>query len=361
MISIDSITEPGNIKAYRITNADNKQWLLPVDGLSTALELYQPSGRKGKILKQWFPVLHRIPAVRNIAHASTVCVNLRSDILQMAEEAFGTDNLNYSIFGGTPSVHQKITIQFFKGTKIAGYCKLTDSTEVAKLFTHEESLLGKLSGSGIHGIPKCLGCATLADGIHTFIQSTIKTRHSYSPCRWQPEHQQFINQLANNTSLTLSFENSDFGRSMISLHNRIETIPHPFRSTIGSALEKLIELYSGETSQYSAFHADFTPWNMFVERGKLFVFDWEYGASSYPPKLDRYHFHIQQSLHVSHSEPMAALSGIRSMNWFDPYMLRIYLLDIISRFTRREPGEFPPQLQASLASWTSMLKLTERL
>jgi len=361
LISIDSITEAGDRKAYRITNADGKQWLLPVEGLSTALELYQPSGRNGKILKRWFPVLHHFPAVRNIAHASTGRVRLRGDILQMAEEAFGTDNLNFSIFGGTPSVHQKITIQFFKGTQIAGYCKLTDSPEVAKLFTHEKSLLDKLSGAGIHDIPKCLGCSTLADGTYTFIQSTVKTRHSYSPCLWQPEHQQFIDRLANNTRLTLSFENSDFGRSMLSLHNRIGTIPTSFRGTIGPMLEKLIELYSGTISQYSAFHADFTPWNMFVERGKLFVFDWEYGASSYPPKLDRYHFHIQQSLHVSHSQPVDTLSGIKDMKWFDPDMLKIYLLDIISRFTLRESGAFPPQLLASLASWTSMLKLTERL
>lgn len=36
--------------------------------------------------------------------------------------------------------------------------------------------------------------------------------------------------------------------------------------------------------EYGVYHADFTPWNMSVEEGQLFVFDWEYASLTYPAR-----------------------------------------------------------------------------
>ena len=89
MISIDSIITPGDSRAYLITNADGKSWLLPAAGLSIGLELYQPSGIKGRLLKQLLPLLHRMPGVTRAIHASYMRVALRPDIVEAAERVFG--------------------------------------------------------------------------------------------------------------------------------------------------------------------------------------------------------------------------------------------------------------------------------
>lgn len=358
MISIDSIIRPGNTRAYLITNADGKCWLLPASGIGTALELYQPSGLKGKALKRLFPLLHRVPQVRKVAGATVIYTSLRPDITEAAEKAFGKRITGFSIFGGTPSVHQKITLQLVAGSDILGYCKLTDSPDIAALFSHEQWLLQTLHEAGMEDVPHCMKCGTLADGTHIFIQSTTKTRYSYSPHRFMPVHEQFLQDMARCTGHTMRFEESDLGKSLTWLRCNINSVPAACRDTISRNLDQSIAALSGNETTYSAFHADFTPWNMFIERDRLFVFDWEYARMSYPPMLDRYHFHVQQSLHVAHHHPRQIMDDMKRQAWFSHDEFSLYLLDIISRYLHREKGQpVSGSLTAMLTTWTELLDL----
>ena len=52
MIMLNKILDlTGEEKFYRFGNADGKYWIMPVRGMRTAMNLYQPSGIKGKMLK----------------------------------------------------------------------------------------------------------------------------------------------------------------------------------------------------------------------------------------------------------------------------------------------------------------------
>ena len=356
MLNIDDITHPEGDKRYRIANADGKVWVCPTRNLRTAMELYQPSGRNGRLLKLLLPHLHRLAPVRRIAHTSTLSASLHPEIIEAARRAFGTDALEYSIFGGTPSVHRKITIQFHRDKRILGYAKLTDSKEIKQLFRHEQQLLESLQKCGISGIPKCLECGQLPSGRYIFIQTTAKTLKSYSPDRWTPLHEEFLSRLASKTAVDVAFEDSDFARSLRQLEDALPNIPEEYRNTIANALKAVWDHYTATIPRFSAFHADFTPWNMFVTDGHLFVFDWEYARLTYPPMLDRYHFHVQQAIHVGHLPADEIRREIESQPWYDPIDFRSYLLDIISRFVGRENGRISPSLDAMLSVWAKLLK-----
>lgn len=359
MLGINSIIEPGSVRTYTLANADGKTWILPSRDIATALELYQPSGIKGRVLKRWFPLVHSFGFVRDALHAEISHIGLRPDIRAIAEAAFGEAGLSFAIFGGTPSVHQKVTVQFFRDGRILGYMKLTDSASVASLFAHEQRLLATLSDAGLTGIPRCLFCQTLPDGTSVFVQSTVKTRRSASPHRWTGLHEDFLTGMACLTSARMLFDNTDFARSLIELKGNLGRIPEGCRDVIEKGLLSVLADGTGRTVEYSAFHADFTPWNMLVEEGRLFVFDWEYGRNSYPPMLDKYHFYVQQALHVAHLSPAEIHRKISTQSWYEPRLFACYLLDIISRFVSREPGELPRSLAAMLSSWTSMLKMLQ--
>ncbi len=355
MLSIDSVIVGGETHAYRFSNADGKTWLVPSHELSTALQLYQPGGAKGKLLKSLFPYLHWLKPVRALLHASSERVALRTDIRLMLEDVFGHNEFGFSMFGGTPSVHQKITLQVSDGKKILGYCKLTDSEAIRKLFLHEKALLDTLHEAGLEGIPRCIGCSTLSDGTSFFVQSTVKTSRSFSPYLWTPLHEAFLKRMSELTIMSVKFEKSDLGISLLALKTNIARIPSGMRQVIEPVLDDILKEYTGNTMEYSAFHADFTPWNMFIENEGLFVFDWEYGRMTYPPMLDRYHFFIQQSLHVAHLAPERIYSGLKRLSWFDSNEYRMYLLDIISRFTMREEGKLSPALIGMLHNWCTLL------
>ncbi len=366
-MSIEDILTRGDRTFYRIANADGKVWLLPASGLRTALQLYQPSGRKGKLLKRFFPFLHRLSPVRRAIHAETI----KASLIPLPTP--WTDNLEYSIFGGTPSVHQKITIQFSRSNRLLGYGKLTDSEEVASLFFHEQKLLAWLKNRGIKNIPECLECCQTESGMWYFLQSTIKTSDCYSPAEYTPLHTAFLKDMAKKTLQAISFEDSDFDRALTTLEGYLPTFPEEMGHVIREAIANVRSHFGGKEVSFSAYHADFTPWNMFVyspkqkkettgspvsetadkglDRG-LYVFDWEYGQRSYPPMLDRYHFVIQQAIHVLHLGPDAILQNVQSYEWYDTMSLRCYLLDMISRWTAREKGQITPVVK----QWTSMLK-----
>ena len=57
-----------------------------------------------------------------------------------------------------------------------------------------------------------------------------------------------------------------------------------------------VEEYLRQVCTFSVYHGDFTPWNMFEEDDKIFVFDFEYGKFSYPPYLDLLHYFTQSSI-----------------------------------------------------------------
>lgn len=117
-----------------------------------------------------------------------------------------------------------------------------------------------------------------------------------------------------------------------------------------------LEEFGDGMCTFSAYHADFTPWNMFVNDGRLFVFDWEYGCMSYPPMLDRYHFFVQQYIHVRHMSADEIYRNISEYAWYNGTQFRYYLLDVISRFVCRENGVISKDLVKMLEIWTKLLE-----
>ena len=110
---------------YRFGNADGKFWIVPAHYMRTALNLYQPSGIKGKMIKALLPRLHWLPPVRKVIHANSINCRLGNELHSLLCKVFGVQDIEFSIFEGTPSVHQKITMQLSRGNCILGYCKLS--------------------------------------------------------------------------------------------------------------------------------------------------------------------------------------------------------------------------------------------
>lgn len=353
------LIEENNNTLYSFSNADGKRWIMPAKRMKTGMNLYQPSGIKGKLLKKLFPYLHRIGLVRKRLHAEVIHCRLRDDMYNLLCQSFGVERLEFSIFGGTPSVHQKITIQLNIGNRILGYCKVSDSEEVLPLFEHESYILETLHAKGIADIPQCLFCGTLYDGIGVFVQTTAKTNRSRVVHDWMPLQNQFLINLYEKTRQKLLFQNTDYYQTLIALKEHIDWLPegvdgHMVMTAIGNVLSE----YSGSEVEFSAYHADFTPWNMFVEDNRLFVFDFEYARLTYPPMLDRYHFFLQTANFERHWTVEEIVTYIQSKEgeWVDNRMFVFYLLSVMSQFAIREQGNVTGDVAKSFSIWSNLLK-----
>ena len=349
----------GGNRFYRLGNADGKYWIVPARGMRTALNLYQPSGIKGKMVKALLPCLHLLLPVRKAIKAETVNCLLNSELHSLLCKVFDVQDIEFAVFEGTPSVHQKITMQLSNNGRILGYCKLSTNNGIKELFEKEASVLEWLAGKGVTSIPKALHCGTLKNGIHIFVQSTEKRASSKVIHEWSALQEEFLAQLHENTKTTLVFEESDYFTTLTALEEHIEWLPQNIDQTIvANAIAVVKKKYSNKDVEFSASHGDFTPWNMFANGKKLFVFDFEYAGVSYPAGLDRYHFFTQTAVFEKHwgAEEIIAYIGSDAGKWIDKQLYAMYLLDVISRFTMREGGKVSGNAATPFALWGKVLE-----
>ena len=153
-----------NRKYLKITNKDGKVWLMPKRHMKTGLELYQPSSKKGLLLKRWLPWVYWLKPLMGKLGMSDIEYVMDPQIHHIIERKFNQNAVEYSVFEGTPCVHQKTTIQIFKGENILGYCKVTKNLELYGIFQHEQKLLGWLHEKGVGQIPECPYCGKTEDG-----------------------------------------------------------------------------------------------------------------------------------------------------------------------------------------------------
>lgn len=341
---------------YSFANADGKRWWMPARHMAVGMNLYQPSGTKGKLLKRGLPWLHWNPVVRKVLHAERIQLALGDELRELLEQIFGQQGLEFAIFGGTPSARQKITIQISKEQLILGYCKVTQNTEIYNLFQRESHILNKLNHLNVPNIPTSLFCGVYAN-FFLFIQSTKKTCNSKVIHIWTEKHTVYLELLHQKTKLELNFENTDFYLELKYLESVLEKQTEEAKDLFKYAICVLKKHYS-TNSDFSFFHGDFTPWNIFFEKGQICVFDFEYAQNSFPPYLDRIHYIMQvwiieQKLNAE--QIFIHLEKLRLQNKIETIQIIAYLTHILSFYIKLYHGNFSSNDNGYII-WSSLLK-----
>jgi hypothetical protein len=277
--------------------------------------------------------------VRKVLKIEVVEHVLEEELKRVICSAFGVSGFEYSVFEGTPSVHRKTTIQVWKGERILGYVKVTRSEEVGRLFEREASFLNEMRNEelGIRNVPmvKVVRCGAL----FVLLQTTRKTLKSEMVREWGVLQEEFLKKLYEATAKEIAWEESDVAQALRDLREHVDWLPGGVDGdVVARRIDAVMERMVGKRVRYGAYHGDFTPWNMFVEEGELFVFDWEYAGWTYPMGLDRYHFWMQSAVFEKHwgVEELKRYMGSDEGKWIDGEMLEMYVLDVMSKYVMRE-------------------------
>ena len=295
--------------------------------------------------------------MRRVLKIELVKYDLSEELREVVCRVFGVDDFRYSVFCGTPSVHQKITMQVWCGDKILGYVKLTESEEVGRLFEREENFLKEIRNEelGVRNVPFVEGGR--CGGVFVLIQTTRKTLKSEVVHEWGALQENFLKRLYDVTAREIVWDESDLARALRDLREHVDWLPDGVDGEmVAKRIDDVMGRMEGERVMYGGYHGDFTPWNMFVEKGELFVFDWEYAGRSYPKGLDRYHFWMQTAVFEKHWGVAELKRYINSNEgkWIDGEMLEMYLLDVMSKYVMREGGKV--REFGLFGIWCSLLK-----
>ena len=288
--------DPEGITYYSILNNQGKRWLIGRQNMKTAFELYQPTAIKGKLLKSFFPYVYKWPFICRAFHIEKRKLSIRSEFSQIFEKKFGT-NYSIAIFGGTPSIHQKLVVQIYRNAKILGYCKISDSKDVGILFDCECDNLEYLYKCGIDNIPKVIFRCD-KENLSFFCQSSVKKAKGKTIKVVTEQHWNFLKNMYERTAKEIEFEKSEYCALLESLESEVKRLPKEDAEIIQKAVKYIRKRNEGKLVKYGFYHGDFTPWNTVLESGKLSVFDFEYAKRTYPEYLDLVHFFMQTKFFV---------------------------------------------------------------
>lgn len=346
------------MRYWRIANSDGKVWLLPRRNTRVALELYQPSWWKGKVLKAVLPLFSALPEI--CAPFPLLDWTVEDELQEVLSGIFPEKRLEWAVFEGTPSIHQKLVLQVFCGQEILAYCKISGKDDVKRLFAQEAELLQNLREKGIVSIPRCLYLGPIGEDRQMMVLSTEKTIHSRVPHEWCGLHQSFLAELQAKTSQMIAFEECDLAQGIKLLKERTDVLPPCMdRDSLMRAIELVESNCQGKEIECAVSHGDFTPWNMLVEKDRLFVFDWEYAFHHCPVGFDRYHFFSQTAFFERHwtAEEFMSYTATPEGAWIDIDQLIYYLLMILSRFVGREPAGKKMTDTTLFAFWNQLIIL----
>lgn len=350
---------------YTFSNADGKQWMMPAKNMRTAMNLYQPSGIKGKAMKALFPALHGIGLVQRTVHATKSNLALSSDLTEALCRWFDVNDLEFALFCGTPCVHQKLTMQISQGEHILGYAKFTDSEEIGGIFEREKGILDYLWQRGIKTVPQCLYGGEWKKDIRLFVQTTTKTRKSTTDHCWNERESAFIKELHEKTVQHLSFEETEYYQDICFLCEEVNNLQEIDTKPIKDGVNQVLNAYAGLKVDFSFYHADFTPWNIYVEQGRLYAFDFEYAKRTYPPYLDYFHFFTQTAIFEKHLDAEGIWNLFQeekkqTQRFFNrpDFAYLCYLLGIIAHYVKRENGVFTGDVERNMKIWMELINRT---
>ncbi len=360
-------TEKKNPKGafVKFSNADGKVWIMHVANLALAMSIYQPSAFKGKLIKLFLPYFYWIPKLNWLINIQFVDIAVDKDVDRCIKNILGIDSFLFSIYEGTPSVHQKMTMQIWQEKQILAYCKLSNNEDVKEILLNERNILNSLNDKGLgDNIPTCFYCDKIKEGDDDiiFMESTIKSRNSKIVNSFSDEQFDFLVNLYNNTKVNIDYNKSDLAKSIDYLESQLSRFSSSDKESITNNIERVRGVYSASQCDFSLYHGDFTPWNMFLTNEKLFVFDFEYAGATYPPFLDWFHFFTQTAICV---DKMSADEIVRLFEKSNLQIKRycgdvnllytVYLLDIISKYLNREKGNLSANTQQLIDIWVRIL------
>lgn len=160
------------------------------------------------------------------------------------------------------------------------------------------------------------------------------------------------------------YHESDQYKTICSLKAHKELLKDTQRDRMNQVTQIIDSYYGTKKHLFCAYHADFTPWNMFEDAGMLFVFDFEYGRYSYMPYLDMFHFLTQTAIferELSSEQIYEEMLGreTKLKEFFvNPWMAYlIYLVDVIARFVVRDGHSRTSDVDKLINTWFELMEL----
>lgn len=288
---------------------------------------------------------------------------------QLGEFPLEIASVDYAIFTGTVGPNRKAVLALGDHGEVLQFGKVAVGKQARKRLKQEMEALETVKGFSLTKLraPAAFDLSSRATTVEN-----IKTRKRASDSRFSSLHEGFVLEMLEKTQKN---DQNTSNRFFKEIDRRLESmqaepqLPGMERMLLQlRAVQTQCQALSTHLFTYS--HGDFTPWNMYVGKERLHLYDWEM-AGVRPALYDLFHYHFQLGILVKRQNyeeirgsiaDVLAKDHIRSrLSGWDldiRQQLRMYLLENISSnlLLFQEQGVLHPQAWWLMRTWALALE-----
>jgi hypothetical protein len=366
----------GATRFHYVNNPDGTvRWLFRAHtGDATYLELYNPNSLKGRLYKIGARLLTRGGLEGRVVSGGFSAGFTDADLV---DRWLGHrhDFKNIAVFSGTRGLDRKVVIALGRGGAVTHFLKVPLSENTGAMLRNELSVLDRVGGGLGPGVvvPRAVpgrGGALLVEN--------IRPRRPRSGLDLSERHEGFLRAMCARFVRTVVLGETSLYRELAARVSSLSQLALPgspgFRRQATlireTATELIARLPVACRIPVSLGHGDFTPWNMFVGRRSLHVYDWELACEA-PLLSDLFHFVCQTGVLVRREPPRRVLCRLgralarpsiaAMVQQYDINIdlhLRLYLLDKATYYLERFVSQTDLHVQAEwlLEFWIHALQ-----
>ena len=290
-----------------IANPDQTiRWIYPSKlKAPTFLNFYNSSSLRAKIFTVTIKILFALK-LSNLIKSNKVYLPIHEgSLLQRILDKY--PDYNHSIFTGTVGKNRKIIVELNNGYKSLVFAKVAISNTSKDLIQNEFHVLSKLKHENLTSIyvPE-----VLAYNEKDLLEiSNIKPKRYNQPSKLIDVQIAALTQVNGINHKHIKWKNMREKHEIEDLIGNLKVkviVDNGLdRQRIDSYLEKISLLHkiiNNETSLSCGLaHGDFTPWNMYVNHEKLYIYDWELSKENMPVLFDLFHYIFQSEVMINRS------------------------------------------------------------
>lgn len=275
------------------------RWIFPTKSKSPSfLNLYNGSGVKATVFKMAAKILHSIGWIKPITSGQFSIFSKNKNTIQRHLGELPHDD--FAIFTGTVGENRKAIIALSSNKKCTHFIKIPMTNAAEKLVENEYEQLQNIASYTLKDLDFPNVKKTKTGVAVSNVQPSIFQKNN----SFQTIHLQVLHQL---------YEQSIQTKKIASLL-MWETIEHGIRFfpkikklENGLSMEKTRQLQNAcegvfyninpsEMLKVGIGHGDFTPWNMYLGKEKLHLYDWEMCVTDAPLLFDVFHYFFQKGI-----------------------------------------------------------------
>lgn len=284
-----------------INNPDGTmRWIFPTESSSTAyLSFYNAASLKAKL----YTVMTRMAGHLGMGKslASGILLVQQKLVNQVKQHCNVSNSEDISIFTGTRGETRKVVLEIHQGNQTSGFVKIPITEISSALVTNEIEMLKELNKYDF----TTLSLPTVSKKIQGHARiSNVKPSIIISADRIRAIH---IRAMADLFAISHDRKAVESSNAWKTIQDNLEWLKRDLilsngldPKKINSLIKLLRKLYNAiptsEKISLSISHGDFTPWNMYCNEQRLFVYDWEMAKNGIPMFFDLFHFTYQSCI-----------------------------------------------------------------